>query len=243
MERAILAGSAIALLVFGCAPATSYIGGVALTPASSQQKSERVSDVNFTIGTSRTVVVGEPLVRVKDYRRIVSATPMVQATEEAAITLPAARLSVPSSSELPLLTSIDGRRFARIGGNAVEIDDAGVFSGHVMQMTGPGSYEPIEGVATIVPSSVRFAPRSRVSNSTTAEGENFEIVFTGRDATSVRFQYREYTSDDMARAAFSQDLTYPVSANVIRFRNLTIEIVNLGADSITYRVVERRLEN
>lgn len=66
---------------------------------------------------------------------------------------------------------------------------------------------------------------------------NFEILYSGRDSDSLRFQYREYTSDNMARDAFSQALTYPRDATTIRFRDYVMEVESVDADSITVRVI------
>lgn len=68
-------------------------------------------------------------------------------------------------------------------------------------------------------------------------GSNFEIIFSGQDASAIRLQYREYTADNMARQAFSQDLTYPREATTIRFRDFSMEVLALTADELTVRVL------
>ncbi len=65
---------------------------------------------------------------------------------------------------------------------------------------------------------------------------NFEILYSGRDGGALRFQYREYTSDNMARDAFSQALTYPSDATTIRFRDYVMEVNSVDADSITVTI-------
>lgn len=199
-----------------------------------------MTEANFTIGEARTAVVGEQLVRVKDFRRVDIVTPMVRPTEAATLSFQAARMAIPTTIPVPVLKGVDGSRYALVGSNALKIDPDGVFEGQVLQRNGPGTYADTGTIATLEPVEVRFAPHDQVRSSTVAEGENYEIVFTGRDASSIRFQYREYTDEDMARTAFSQDLTYPVDAKTIRFRNLTIAIDQVGSDSVTYRVIERR---
>ena len=89
------------------------------------------------------------------------------------------------------------------------------------------------------PADIKFLPVVKTDETAIAAGENYEIIFTGRDESSLRFQYREYTSEDMARPAYSQDLTYPTTSNTIRFRGLTIEVQRVGNDDMTYRVVSR----
>jgi hypothetical protein len=66
---------------------------------------------------------------------------------------------------------------------------------------------------------------------------NFDLTYSGQDGTSIRFQYREYTADNLARDAFSQDLTYPRDSEVIRFRDYEMRVVELTPDSITVIVL------
>jgi hypothetical protein len=96
-----------------------------------------------------------------------------------------------------------------------------------------------ESPLVISPADIRFTEVFASAQAVIASGENYEIIFTGRDRDTMRFQYREYTSEDLARAAFSQDLSYPARTGTIRFRDLVLEIIELGDDSITYRVVAR----
>ena len=72
-------------------------------------------------------------------------------------------------------------------------------------------------------------------------GLNFDITFTGIDASVMRFTYREFTSNDMARPAFFQDLTYPLSSRQIRFRDIQIEIASVTAEGVTYAVIADNL--
>ncbi|MAK63733.1 MAG: hypothetical protein CMF75_03160, partial [Maricaulis sp.] len=43
-----------------------------------------------------------------------------------------------------------------------------------------------------------------------ADGQNFEIIYSGMGSGSIRLNYREFTNNDMARQAFFQELSYPV---------------------------------
>jgi hypothetical protein len=70
-----------------------------------------------------------------------------------------------------------------------------------------------------------------------ATDENFEIVFNGIDGQAMHMQYREYTSDNLARPAFSQELSYPLGTKTIRFRKLLLTVENINANEITYTVV------
>jgi hypothetical protein len=67
---------------------------------------------------------------------------------------------------------------------------------------------------------------------------NYEIIFTGVTKDTINLLYREYTSDDLARPAFYQNLTYPVDALFIRFKQLKIKVLYVNDESIKYAVVE-----
>jgi|GEM_PF-1813667 len=67
---------------------------------------------------------------------------------------------------------------------------------------------------------------------------NYEILFSGITKDTIRFQYREYTYDNLIKHAFSQDLTYPINTKIIRFKNLVIKIKNIGLDFIIYKIVK-----
>jgi hypothetical protein len=68
--------------------------------------------------------------------------------------------------------------------------------------------------------------------------ENFEILYSGTSAGSIRLLYREYTRHDLVRPGFSQELNYPADVKQIRFKGMLIEILSISADGIDFRVIE-----
>lgn len=80
-------------------------------------------------------------------------------------------------------------------------------------------------------------PMVRVKTSDyAATYRNFEIVYSGLDAGSMKFAYREYTKDDLARAAFALDFAYPVGSTEVRFRDVVIDVASADPSRITYIV-------
>lgn len=55
---------------------------------------------------------------------------------------------------------------------------------------------------------------------------------------SINFLYRVYTSEDMARPAFYQNLTYPRNAKSIRFKSIKINLIDINEERVAYSVVE-----
>lgn len=71
-----------------------------------------------------------------------------------------------------------------------------------------------------------------------SEGFRAELVYQGAGGGVLRIGYREFV-DDMARPAFSQELTYDLNPNgptEIAFQGLRIEVVKAGNLKIDYRV-------
>jgi hypothetical protein len=72
-----------------------------------------------------------------------------------------------------------------------------------------------------------------------ASGYKYELLYQGLDGNTLRIGYREYT-DNLARPAFAQDLTYPMAPETttqIRFKSVRIDVLSADASEITYRVL------
>jgi len=71
------------------------------------------------------------------------------------------------------------------------------------------------------------------------EGFKSELVYQGVAAGVLRLLYREY-SENLARAAFQQELTYTMEAEgptEVGFRGLRLEVLSADNSGIRYRVV------
>lgn len=64
-----------------------------------------------------------------------------------------------------------------------------------------------------------------------------ELVYNGRAGSSIKILYREY-SKDMARPAFSQELTYDLSdSDIIRFRKFRLKVISADNEQIIAKVL------
>lgn len=74
-----------------------------------------------------------------------------------------------------------------------------------------------------------------------ARADSFKrtILYQGATADSVRFSYREF-KDDMARPAFTEELTIPREAfpTMARVKNLQIELLGVSGMGLRYRIVK-----
>ena len=63
-----------------------------------------------------------------------------------------------------------------------------------------------------------------------------ELIYTGMTGKTIRLTYREYT-DDMARPAFFQDLTYELTdSKIIMFRTIKIKVLEATNSYISFIV-------
>ena len=68
--------------------------------------------------------------------------------------------------------------------------------------------------------------------------DNFEIIYSGiSNQNTLRTLYREYSSSDLARSDFFQELTYPLDKNVIRFKDIEIDLISVENDKVTFKVI------
>lgn len=65
---------------------------------------------------------------------------------------------------------------------------------------------------------------------------NYELVYSGATKDTINLLYREYTPDNMARAAFTQNLTYDRASSSIRFRDVQIHVIEASNESLRYVV-------
>jgi hypothetical protein len=92
------------------------------------------------------------------------------------------------------------------------------------------------------PEDLRFFELIREKVNVKAGYLNYEIIYGGTDEKSIRMTYREYTSEDLARPAFSQDLVYEVGSKEIRFRDTKIVVYEATNEKIVYAVVSDGLK-
>jgi hypothetical protein len=70
------------------------------------------------------------------------------------------------------------------------------------------------------------------------ESSTIQLIYSGKAGNIIRITYREF-SNNLARPAFSQDLTYDLSESKrITFRSTVIEVKEATNSSITFVVLE-----
>lgn len=90
-----------------------------------------------------------------------------------------------------------------------------------------------------LPERVKYEPAAGAITIMNAGGYSYQLIYQGRDENTLRLRYMEFT-DNLARPAFSQDLTYPIKAgnkSEVIFKNVKIDVSKVSDASIDYVVL------
>lgn len=94
----------------------------------------------------------------------------------------------------------------------------------------------------VEPSEIKFEKRVIEKIDASAAYDNYEIIYSGATRDGIRMMYREYSSDNLARPAYFQELFFEPKAGKIRFRNIGIDIIKYDGNSISYKVFSDSLK-
>lgn len=200
---------------------------------------ERKIEKNYTLGALKQVPVGEVMVSQKDYFFREVSTDYVEVTNDCVVHI-AGKLSGESTYNYT-----KGERL-KINGTYFHEGVQYRFIGHskfpshsIVGISPSGEVKPWNwGLRThhAVPASTRFISASTKEVDSERGFINFEIIYTGKSGGTLNLMYREYTQKDLARPAFSQNLSYDSSISVVAFKNLKMEIASATNESISFYV-------
>ena len=241
---------------------TIFISSCAINPAiqfqtynsSNKNEIDRVFSKNYEINKVKTVFVGEPMVKLKDYFTASSS---------------GKRLEVISDSKLPLNVGAmynicgeteDGELVTQIALNLKEFNcnlappnNRTILLGVLVDkysmenIPQPWSKSSVNKVGELTKlnsqtnllGEMKFKRIEDSSIDVTKGYDNFEIIFSGiSNNNTIRTLYREYSSSDFARSDFFQELTYPIDKKTIRFKDIIIELISVESDRVSFKVIE-----
>ena len=232
MKKLMLSACAVALLA-GCT-ANPYN----IRPASSEQR--RVIDKNYVLGEEKVTYVGQPVVRFKDYY----GTPAQIFTSPVAFTAKLRDVVVqyPSGTQAQAASLLDheGVTYFAAGvnppmpsGAALLIEKSGRFGGlaythedEVFEACDDREY------VCVTPAAIEFTPSTTDVVTRTEGFVNFEIIYSGATKDAMHLLYREYAPGDLARPAYTQNLTYDRASPVLRFREIQIRVIEANNESL-----------
>jgi hypothetical protein len=122
------------------------------------------------------------------------------------------------------------------GGKKVGIlitKDTGEVTGRLIQSPVPmflyGKHLP-------TPAGARFTPEVE-ARKVGVDQVHYELIYSGMSGRTINLSYREFTTDGMARPAFTQELHYNADEPTLRFRNLQVGIRGATNEKLTYAVL------
>lgn len=244
-----IAKSIIFLFVF-----LTLTGCVAYTRPymSRSSEPEHVFSKNYLLNNKQAAFVGEPIVKVKDYFVKRTTTPSVKATHDFTFINKNGKpennnLGGKKDAEYKILgeATLDGEDF-----NLISLREQGSLNlvllinkdwegkRFAFLDTSKNSITTNKWEIKTDPENLKFLPIQKEEIDVDAGYVNYELIYSGNDGKSIMITYREYTKDDMARAAFFQNLVYDAKSDTIRFRDIKIKVHDVSNEKIVYSVIE-----
>jgi hypothetical protein len=205
---------------------------------------------NYTIGQPMTVNVGEPMIKHSDYWVTVTEARVV--SPERTVTLKGGIVNITlnagqkypvqghmqfEGSEYAVVEISSQTAFGRTGYDSVLIRPDGTLLPRKGGDFGRGVVLDFYDL-TISDPTVRLLGDTQESIVTTKGYENFEVLYTGTNASALTLTYREFSPEGMARVAFFQNLTYEANAKVVTFKKYRMAIDRATSEKITFTVLE-----
>lgn len=203
---------------------------------------------NYEVGVSRTVSVGDAVVKFHDYWLETTESPVMVPDKSVIVEGGSLKLPLNAGSRYPVRGgyTISGIPYTVVAVNEnpsihhalLIAPDGSIHSKGLFTHPQVGGY--IEMVISLTPSdpSVRLARETKESVTAKKGYENYEILYTGSTSNSMNFTYREFSPEGMARVAFFQNLTYEANAKSVAFKKYRIAIEKADSESITYKVLQ-----
>ncbi len=231
-----LAASVLMVAMYGC-------GSVQPVAPQVSVESKHVFEKNYSLGVEGSAYVGEPIAKVKDYYEFTQTTDALAASEAFRLSLPPfshADVPVGTAAVVRGTTTKNGKTYRVIAINDPKaailkflLNEDGSLEGSAINYAGAKmgySYHAN-------PPTVRFVGTTKIQKVDTSKGwKNFELIFGGVTKDSINVLYREYTPEDLVRAAYTQNLVYRADSKTIRFRDIAITVREASNERFRYVV-------
>jgi len=207
-----------------------------------------VFDKNYEIGEKQFAYVGQQIIKVKDYHLAEYSSDYMEAKSNFKMINvgPVVPEIIVQKGQKYLVIGevvIDNENFmvAAINPNATIYEQNFRF---LIKENGQVHNKVLNNNIVMVydfsfePQSTPFFQPITIEEIDTKQGfTNYELIFGGTDGKSISIAYREYTSDNLARSAYSQNLVYEVGSDKIRYNNTVIQIHEVTSEKIVYTVL------
>lgn len=227
------------VLLAGCAAQV-------VPPKLQRSPPELVTETNYAIGAVREAYVGETIVKIRNYRVERVGTGYMIPDQTFDIAVPGlADLHVEKGERYRWRGSVtdDGTLYDIVdvpaGSGKMGIlltKETGEVTGRLIQSPAPvflvGEHLP-------TPLGTRFTHQVE-ARKVGIDEVHYELIYSGMSGRTINLSYREFTTDGMARPAFTQELHYNADEPTLRFRNLQVGIRGATNEKLTYVVLADR---
>lgn len=231
---------ALTVALYGCSSVKPVAPQVSV-------ESKHVFEKNYSLGAEGSAYVGEPIAKMKDYYEVTSSAEALIAKDPFRINLPPfthANLPAGTAASVRGITTKNGKTY-----RLVVIHDRSVPPLSFL-LNEDGSFEgsALNGKAKMGwsyradPATTRFVGTTLTKVDVSKGFKNFELIFGGVTKDSINVLYREYTPEDMVRAAYTQNLVYPADAKSIRYRDIAITVKEASNERFRYVVTSDGLK-
>ena len=211
---------------------------------------------NYTIDKRSIAYVGQPVIKVQDYWVHRYKTPgnsrSMRASHNFVVTGGLVK-KITGQADLDYFiageTTVDGQTYTVLEMPNIAfvllIKTDGSVHDEVFFRTQPNIAIPVMGSFTATPSDLNFIrlEEKEIKEIVEFNGPlNYELLYGGTDGKLLNISYREFTSDNLARSSFYQNLIYDSKQKTIRFRNTVITIHSATNEKIDYTVISDDLE-
>lgn len=252
----IVFGSLVAIFLSGCA--------TSLPPAKIEETTEYRSKKNYRLGESMSVNVGEPLVVIQDFWFITQQGSVAIPNADIDVRL----TGYYGAGSNTIWVFKRGSRYEIKGEKEIDGSKYAIVATHEFIPSGSKSRDTkriqdlwvgllVKADGTINTSQVSYysqnnyiAPASISALSVSFEREktfrvlqergyeNYEIIYTGVNASGLNLTYREFSPEGLAKVAFFQNLSYESGVKNISFKKFKLSIESANSERIVFKVLE-----
>jgi hypothetical protein len=207
---------------------------------------------NYKTGQKMAAYVGQPVVKVKDYRIKRFTTREMRASDNFVISGGIVTIAGNTNTDYEVIgeTTRDDKLYTVLklpradnsGYVGVLIKPNGSIHNTVLGLMSNGKAVEIIYSFVAEPASLRFIHSKKDEIDKEAGFLNYELVYGGTDGKSITITYREYTAEDLARPAFFQNLVYESKKKTIRFRDTVIAVHSVTNEKIEFTVISDNLK-
>uniref|UniRef100_UPI0034DFDA30 hypothetical protein n=1 Tax=Candidatus Thiodubiliella endoseptemdiera TaxID=2738886 RepID=UPI0034DFDA30 len=203
---------------------------------------ERIFDKNYNLNQKLVAYVGQPIVKVKDYRVKKFKAKHMKASEDFTISGGLVTIQGDKNTDYRVRgeTTIDKKSYTVVN---VPGSYRGAGFGVLVKPDGSVHSQLLNDNIVMyytfkhVPENLKFIASQEEEIDVGAGYLNYELVYGGTDGKSITITYREYTSKDLARPSFFQNVVYETGKKQIRFRDTILQIHEVTNEKIVYTVI------